>query len=75
MAIAAHNRHSRLSQPKFGTNYVYDPLLWRIHIEQRDSELLAVGLQRSNLLCGNQIGDRSPSGLSRDVVIDSRNGA
>ena len=54
---------------------MHDALLRGIHIEQPDTEFLAVGLQRGNLLRRNQIGDGSSARLGRNVVIHSGNGA
>ena len=64
MAVAADDRHSRLRNPEFRTNHVHDPLFGRIHIEQPDSEFLAVCLQCRNLLAAI----RSVIGVPRGSV-------
>ena len=75
MTVAAHNRHSRLCHPQLRTNHMHDPLIGRIHIKQPNTKLLAIRLQRGNLLRRNQVGDRSSPRLGRNIVIDSRHGA
>ena len=40
--------------PQLRTDHVHDSLLGRIHVEEADAELFAVGLQRGNLLRRNQ---------------------
>src|ERR1700732_3962508 len=42
----------------------------RIHIEQTHAEFLAIGLQRRNLLRGDEIDDRGSARFSRNVVVD-----
>src|SRR5215472_2166151 len=75
MAVSAHDRHSWLRQAQLGTYYMHDPLLRGVHIKKPDSEVLAIGLQRRDLLRRDQIRNRSPTRLGGNVVVNGRYGA
>src|SRR5580700_7826787 len=75
VAVATHDGHARLSESKLRSNYVYNPLIRGIHVEEPDAKFLAVFLQRLNLLCGNQVSDRRSTWLGGNVVIHGSHGA
>src|ERR1700688_2138192 len=59
VAIAADDRHPRLRQSKLWADYMDNPLIRRVHVEQPHTKFFAVGLQCGNLFSGNKIGDGS----------------
>ena len=75
MAVAADDGHARLSEAQLGADHVYDALVGRIKIEERDSEFFAIALQSLDLQPGNRIENRSAAWLGGDVVVDRREGS
>ena len=70
VTVAADNRHAGLREAQLRSNYMHDSLVGRVHIEQRNSEVPAILLQRLNLPGRNVIGDGSATRFSRNVVVD-----
>src|SRR5271156_810130 len=70
VAIAANDGHPRLRQPEFRPDHMHDSLIRRIHVKQPHPEFFTVGLERRNLLGGNEIGNRSSARLGRNIVVD-----
>src|SRR6202166_338595 len=75
VAIAADDRHPRLRQSKLWADYMDNPLIRRVHVEQPHTKFFAVGLQCGNLFSGNKIGDGSSARLRRNIVVDCGHGA
>ncbi len=73
--VAANDRHSRLSVAKLGADDVDDPLLVVVQVVKSNSELLAIGAERIDLLPRDRVGDRQPTIGGRNVVIRSCNRA
>ena len=70
MGVAAHDRHSRLSQAELGTDHVHDALTPAAGGVDRDAELVAVPSQRRELQLRQWIRRRVVAG--RDVVVHRR---
>ncbi len=75
VAVAADDRHARLGQSEFWADDVHDALVCGVDVEERNAELLAVFLQRFDLLSGNGVRDRRAARFGGNVVIDRRHGA
>ena len=68
--VAADDRHAGLGQAELGADHVHDPLASAAGRIERDAELVAVALQRVELLLRQRIRRRVVAG--RDVVIHRR---
>src|ERR1700678_2201779 len=53
---------------------MHDSLLRRIHVKQPHPEFFTVGLERRNLLGGNEIGNWSAARLGRNIVVNRGHG-
>ena len=69
VAVAAHDRHSRLRQTQLRADDVHDALIDIAHRVQADSEFRAVAPQRLDLVARNGISDRLVNVDRRHVVI------
>ncbi len=75
VAVSANDGHARLGESEFGADDVHDALVGRVHVEQRNPEILAILLQGLDLQGGDRIGDGSAARLGRNIVVDGRDGA
>ena len=55
VAVAADDGHARLGQPQFRPDDVDDAPVGAVHAVQRNAEIVAVFLQRGDLLGGNHV--------------------
>ncbi len=69
VAIAADDRHPRLSEAELRPDDVDDALLGIPHAMQANAELGAVATQRVDLLARNGVGDREFDADRRNVVV------
>ena len=69
MAIAAYNRHPRLSQTELGTDHMHDSLVRTLHAKKFDTELANVFLQRLGEFFCFGIKKRPGSSVGRNDVV------
>jgi hypothetical protein len=72
VAVAADDGHARLREALLRPHHMHDALALVAHVEQRDAELAAVGLQRLHLHARDRIDDAEMAIGGRHIVIRHR---
>jgi hypothetical protein len=75
VAVSTDDGHAGLGDAEFRADYVDNSLLWRIDIEEFDTEFNAITSQHFHLLGGDLVEDRQVAGRSGNVMVDGRNRA
>jgi hypothetical protein len=74
VAVSTDDGHAGLGDAEFRADYVDNSLLWRIDIEEFDTEFNAITSQHFHLLGGDLVEDRQVAGCSGNVMVDGRDG-